>query len=284
MRLQKDNHQRRRQLRQGLSNPLQVLEKAEVDRLTSERRNVYELFMLGLCIYALAVLGIQTLGSLEPQTAAILEYADLAVCVVFFGDFAYRIAVGPNRWQYFVRWGWLDLISSVPAVNAFRVGRAARLLRIVRVLRGVRSARIIGEIVLKHRAQSAFLAAAMISLLLIVFSSIAVLQFEATNGNIKTAEDALWWAIVTVTTVGYGDHYPVTREGRVVGAVLMIGGVCLLGTLTGLVASWFVKAEHKPDTTTIELRNEIALLRAEIRTLTVRDEASGFARDNATSE
>jgi voltage-gated potassium channel len=223
--------------------------------------------MLALCLYALAVLAIQTFGSLSPQTAAILGYADLAVCVVFFADFVYRLAVEPRRWRYFVQWGWLDLISSIPTVSAFRIGRAARVFRIVRVLRGVRSTRILAEMVLNRRAESAFLAAAMISLLLIVFSSIAILQFEAATGNIKTAEDALWWTIVTLTTVGYGDHYPITQEGRIVAAVVMIGGVCLLGTLTGLVASWFISAGQSHNAETAELRNEIRLLREEIRTL-----------------
>jgi voltage-gated potassium channel len=223
--------------------------------------------MLALCSYALAVLAVQTFGSLPPQSAAILDYAELAVCVVFFGDFAYHLAVEPRRWHYFVRWGWLDLISSIPAVNVFRIGRAARVFRIVRVLRGVRSTRILAEMVLNRRAESAFLAAAMISLLLIVFSSIAILQFEDATGNIKTAEDALWWTIVTLTTVGYGDHYPITQEGRVVAAVVMIGGVCLLGTLTGLVASWFVSAGQKDRLVTDELRNEIALLRKEVQAL-----------------
>ena len=227
--------------------------------------------MLALCVYALAVLAVQTFGSLAPQTVAILDYADFAVCVVFFSDFAYHLVREPRRWHYFVRWGWLDLISSIPAVPAFRIGRAARVLRIVRVLRGVRSTRILAEMVLNRRAESAFLAAALISLLLVVFSSIAILQFESATGNIKTANDALWWTIVTVTTVGYGDHYPVTHEGRVVAAVVMIGGVCLLGTLTGLVASWFVSAGQANNPETAGLREEIRLLREEVRALSLRD-------------
>jgi voltage-gated potassium channel len=223
--------------------------------------------MLALCLYALAVLAAQTFGSLQPQTTAILDYADLAVCVVFFADFVYHLAVERPRWRYFVRWGWLDLLSSIPTVSAFRIGRAARVFRIVRVLRGVRSTRILAEMVLRRRVESAFLAAAMSSLLLIVFASIAILQFEAATGNIKTAQDALWWTIVTLTTVGYGDHYPITQEGRVVAVVVMIGGVCLLGTLTGLVASWFVNAGQKDRLETAELRNEIALLRKAVEAL-----------------
>lgn len=224
--------------------------------------------MLALCIYALTVLAVQTFGSLPPQTATILDYADIAVCVVFFADFVYHLVTASHRWQYFGRWGWLDLLSSIPTINAFRIGRAARIFRIVRVLRGVRSTRILTEMVLRHRTESAFLAAAMTSLLLVVLASIAILQFEAPAGNIKTAQDALWWTIITLTTAGgYGDHYPVTHEGRVVALVVIIGGVCLMGTLTGLVVSWFVSAGQKDKTEVAELRNEIALLREAVETL-----------------
>ena len=71
--------------------------------------------------------------------------------------------------------------------------------------------------------------------------AIGILQVEKDpNSNIKTAEDALWWAYVTITTVGYGDKYPVTTEGRLIAVVLMTGGVGLFGTFTAYIASWFV--------------------------------------------
>ena len=94
-------------------------------------------------------------------------------------------------------------------------------------------------------------------------SSISVLHFESTaNGNIKTAQDAVWWAVVTITTVGYGDRYPVTAEGRVVATVLMIAGVGFLGTVAGLVSSWFQTPGAKKGVSEIEaLRAEIASLR-----------------------
>lgn len=78
--------------------------------------------------------------------------------------------------------------------------------------------------------------------MMIIFSSIIILQVEKAPGsNIFTAGDALWWAFVTITTVGYGDLYPVTLEGRLVAVILMTTGVGLFGTFTAFVASWFVK-------------------------------------------
>ena len=81
---------------------------------------------------------------------------------------------------------------------------------------------------------------------MVIFSSIAILQVEdTTNSNIKTAEDAIWWAYVTVTTVGYGDKFPVTTEGRIIAAALMTVGVGLFGTFTGFLASYFVSDQNK---------------------------------------
>jgi voltage-gated potassium channel len=96
--------------------------------------------------------------------------------------------------------------------------------------------------VFKNKAKGAFTSVAILALLLVIFCSIAILQVEkAPDSNIKSAEDAIWWAYVTITTVGYGDKYPVTTEGRIIAAVLMTAGVGLFGTFTAYVASWFVE-------------------------------------------
>ncbi len=79
--------------------------------------------------------------------------------------------------------------------------------------------------------------------LLIAFSSISILVCERHgDANIRTAEDAVWWSISTVTTVGYGDKYPVTTEGRIIGMLLMVAGVGMFGGLSGLVAAFFLGA------------------------------------------
>ncbi|MGH9892672.1 MAG: ion transporter, partial [bacterium] len=143
--------------------------------MTENGAGPYSLFMLALCVYVLVVLGTQTVVPLDPETLTIFAAADLSVCLVFFADFLWSLFRAPNRWQYFIRWGWIDLISAVPMVDFLRWGRAARVLRILRVLRGVRSTRILLAFILERRAESAFLAAALISLLLVVFSSIAIL-------------------------------------------------------------------------------------------------------------
>jgi voltage-gated potassium channel len=220
--------------------------------------------MLVLCLFALGALAAETMITLRPETRQVLEYADVAVCVLFFADFCLQLARAPSRWGYFVRWGWIDLLSSIPVVDVLRVGRATRVLRLLRILRGVRSTKLLAEFVLRRRTHSAFLAVTLISLLLVVFGSIAMLQFERVEGaNIVTAADAVWWSVVTLTTVGYGDRYPVSGEGRIIATLLMTAGVGLFGTFSGFVASWFLKSEERAqDSELQQVRVELVAIRA----------------------
>lgn len=206
----------------------------------------YQLFSLVLCIYALAILTAQSLARLDPEVEGILRYADHTICVLFLVDFVISFVRATDRRRYFLTWGWLDLLSSIPALELARWGRAARIARVFRVLRGLRATRILARLVLQRRAESTFLAAALVALLLVVFCSIAILYFEVhPDSNIRTAEDAMWWAFTTITTVGYGDRYPVTHEGRFVASILMFAGVGLFGTFSGFLAAWFVGAETR---------------------------------------
>lgn len=203
------------------------------------RIGAYQAFMLALCIYALILLAADVLVPLSPETRRLLEHLDTAVCALFFLDFLLGMARAQNRWRHFLRWGWMDLISSVPAVNLLRIGRFGRVVRIIRLLRGFRAAKVLASFILERRAESSFLAATLIATLTISVAAVAILHCEsAPDSNIKSAEDALWWAATTITTVGYGDRFPVTTEGRCIGVGLMAVGVGVFGTLAGLIASW----------------------------------------------
>jgi voltage-gated potassium channel len=221
------------------------------------------LLMLVLSLFAIAALGVEVAMRLKPEIRAVLDYADYAICVLFGCDFAVSLYRAPNRRRYFFRWGWLDLLSSIPVLSVARWGRIARVARVFRVLRGVRATREITAVILKERARNTFLAAGLLALMLVVVCSIAMLHFETTrDANIRTAEDAVWWSFSTITTVGYGDRYPVTSEGRFVAVILMCAGVGLFGTLSGFLATWFLghrHDDHESDLTA--LRKEIGALR-----------------------
>ena len=219
----------------------------------------YQLFVLALCVYALLILAVEIIVPLKPETRRVLDYTDIGVCILFFFDFILSVVRAPNHWHYLIRWGWIDLLSSIPAVHFLRIGRVARIVRVVRLLRGFRATRILASFVLDRRAESAFLAAALVTLLTLAFSAIAILHCESVpESNIKSPEDAVWWAMATITTVGYGDRFPVTTEGRFIGALLMVVGVGLFGTLAGFIASWFLQpSAGRQDSEIKELRNSV---------------------------
>jgi voltage-gated potassium channel len=205
-----------------------------------------DILVLVLSVYVLGTLIIDTFFQLPSEISKILGFLDNLICLFFIVEFFIRFFKADNKLK-FMKWGWIDLLSSIPNIDILRAGRALRLIRILRILRAFRSTKNIVTHIFKSKAQGAFTTVILLALLLIVFSSVSILQFENDpNSNIKTAEDALWWSYVTITTVGYGDKFPVTTGGRVIGVLLMTAGVGLFGTFTAYISSWFL-ADKKTD-------------------------------------
>lgn len=223
--------------------------------MTTEEKNIQkeedfsilDLLVTFLSIYVLGSLLADTLYKLPPETSILLNYIDHAICFIFFLDFCIRLYRAKDKGQ-FLRWGWIDLISAIPMLDFLRVGRLFRLIRLLRVIRAFRSTRRLVHHIFKNKAEGALTSASIFAIMIVIFSAIAILQVENDpNSNIHTAEDALWWAYVTITTVGYGDKYPVTTEGRLIASVLMTAGVGLFGTFTAFIATLFVRDQRARD-------------------------------------
>lgn len=205
------------------------------------------ILVIVLSVYVLGALLADTFFHLPTEVSRIIDLTDNIVCGVFFLEFCVRFYRAESKLQ-FMKWGWIDLISSIPTIDSLRIGRALRLIRLIRVVRAFRSTRHLFGHIFRNRAQGTFTSVVVIAILFVFFSAIAILQVEDDpNSNIKTAEDAFWWAYVTLTTVGYGDRFPVTTEGRLIAGVLMTAGVGLVGTFAGFVASWFVAGKKGGD-------------------------------------
>lgn len=202
----------------------------------------YQLFVLVLCCLVLVQLAIESLFDVSDAVHSILLKVDLFICLFFFIDFCVQFHRAPSKLRYMLTWGWIDLLSSIPLISGALWGRAARALRLFKILRGIRSAReLLRYLAGNRRAESAFLSLVLMAMIVVTTSSILIVQVEeGKGGSINTPADALWWSVVTMSTVGYGDTYPITDEGRVVAIFLMAVGIGLFGTFTALVASWFV--------------------------------------------
>jgi voltage-gated potassium channel len=202
------------------------------------------LIILILSLYVLISLVSTTFFNLSAEVHKILMQIDNFICIIFLFDFFYRFYHAPNKLK-FLKWGWIDFISSIPFIDFLRVGRLLRLLRLLRILRAFKSVKHIAEHVYKDKSKGLLSTVGVIAFLMVLFSSVTILQVEtAPNSNIKTAEDALWWSYTTLTTVGYGDRYPVTTEGRLIAAVLMTTGVGLCGTFAGYIASILISKKE----------------------------------------
>ena len=249
------------------------------EHVAPRRSNSYEIFILVLTILSLGIMVLLILP-LDAQTLQILTVYDNLICVIFLIDFATNIARTRPRSDYFIkRRGWLDLLGSIPSFGVFRFAalfrlfRISRLARVTRLLRG-NNKKLLVEDVLKNRGQYAIFITLFSAMLVLVVSSILVLQFEskAPEANITTGGDAVWWAVVTITTVGYGDQYPVTPLGRLTGVAVMFAGVGIIGALASILASILVPQpkEADPDAPTAvtpPVEEELAKVRTELEAL-----------------
>jgi voltage-gated potassium channel len=209
--------------------------------------NAYSIFILVLTIYSLALM-VLLLLPIDPETRTLVNFYDNIICVIFLIDFVVNLAGSRPRREYFIaRRGWLDLIGSIPSFGfirftaLFRLARLSRLARITRLLRGQAGKDLVVD-VLKNRSQYATFITILLAGMVLTVSSILVLQEEAgaPGANITSGGDAIWWGIVTITTVGYGDFYPVTFWGRITAVLVMLSGIGIIGALASILASMLV--------------------------------------------
>jgi voltage-gated potassium channel len=183
------------------------------------------------------------------------------------GDFASMLVRAPSKSGYFFRQlGWLDLLGSLPMLPILRWARVARLIRILRYFRASNRKAVVRDF-MAHRAQSTLLATGLLTIVLLTVGSVTVLQLEtrSANANIVDGGDAFWWAFVTMTTVGYGDRYPVTGIGRIVAMVLMAMGVAIFGVLSSFLAATFLTPND--DSVEYALMAEVVRLQAQVQAL-----------------
>jgi voltage-gated potassium channel Kch len=199
----------------------------------------YEIFVLLVTLLSI-VNNVVWLFPLEPLTRNVIQIIEYGISIFLILDFLFRLLRARYKKEYFFHFfGWLDLVGSLP-VFGLRLARLARPLILGRKIRKDEFS-MMGGVIVRQRAQSTLLAAIFVALLVFEISGITILRAESHSpeANIQTAGDALWWAYVTVATVGYGDRYPVTPDGRVVGVFVITVGVGLFSVLTGFLADFF---------------------------------------------
>jgi len=161
--------------------------------------------------------------------------------VLFLIDFIRRFVAAKSKTIYFFKeYGWADLLAAVP-ISIFNAFRVIRMFRFMRFARQEGFKKVLLDIRLQL-ANAMLYVVFFLILLLLEFGSMSILFVEggAPGAVIKTASDALWWVFVSITTVGYGDMYPVTNGGRLIGAGTLAIGVILYAVLTGYIVDTII--------------------------------------------
>ena len=198
------------------------------------------------------------------------QVANWMIWVVFAAELAFILVVAPRK-RAALRAHWLDTAIVIVTVPAYgRLLSSLRLVRLARLMRLVRAAVIVSRALQAERQLTKASVFRFVSLATVFLAVIAgAIQATVDTGDFKTFWDGVWWAVVTVTTVGYGDVYPTTVAGRVVAIALMLVGVGFLAVLTATIASRFVKEDRGSETAAIteslaRIEADIAALKAQL--------------------
>ena len=210
----------------------------------------YEIFIALLAVISLINLAISVLPFFSASVEQIAEIVDKPLTAIFLLDFTSRLLRSKPKRAYFIdQKGWLDLLGSLPSF--FRLFRIFRLLRVTRLMGEYGLGNIVRSFI-RDRADNALLVVVFMVIVVLEFGSMSVAYFEqyAPGANITTGGDAVWWAFVSITTVGYGDQYPVTPGGRTAAVLVLAAGVGLFGVLSGYLANFFLapSASDEPET------------------------------------
>ena len=192
------------------------------------------------------------------------EIVIAATWTVFLTDYIINLVLAPSRWRWFYT-HLLDL--AIVVLPMLRPLRLLRLVTILAILNRTAGAAFRGRVIIYAVAGST---------LLVYVAGLTVLDAErGGTGSIQTIGEAIWWAFVTITTVGYGDYFPVTPTGQLVAVGVMVGGIALIGVVTATLASWIVeRVEQKEAATDAATRAHVEALTAEIASLRTLIETS----------
>ena len=229
--------------------------KRMVEQSDTRAGRWFDAVVFALIVVSLITFSIETLPNLPPPAAAMLYWIEFATVLLFTGEYLLRLAVADSRWR-FVRsfFGVLDLVAILPfylaagvdlrAVRTFRLLRLLRILKLTRYSDAVRRLRRAVGIVREELVL--FL---NVALILIFLSAVGIYYFEHDRQpeHFASVFHSLWWAIVTLTTVGYGDTFPITTGGRVFTFFVLFLGLGIVAVPTGLFASALAKAREEEE-------------------------------------
>lgn len=205
--------------------------------------NGWDFVILVFSVFSLAILPFQMFYKGSEDVLIIIDSADIVLCSFFFADFLKQLFQAKGARLAYMKYGWIDLLSSIPSIPVLQIGRIFRILRLLKVMRQVSKLSDLTEGLFRNPTAGAFAVTSVLAVSTVFMSAFLVheAEYNVPEAKIRTAGDALWWAVTTVTTVGYGDVYPITTAGRYVGVVTMLVGIAVAGSLTAAMASLLIR-------------------------------------------
>jgi voltage-gated potassium channel len=201
--------------------------------------------IIALTTLTLVALAVEWYHVLPAHVSRYMQWGDNVVCLVFISEFLYRLRAAPRKLE-FVRRNWIDLLGAVPMVDWLRSARLIRFIRLLRVMRFFLVWRRIARRYEIPMPKGVLSNLGLTTIGIWVASSLSFYRFEhGVNENIKTYLDAFWWSMTTLSTVGYGDLYPATDEGRVIAMLTMVLGIGLLGAVAATTATTFMELRQR---------------------------------------
>lgn len=185
---------------------------------------------------------------------------DFWICIVFIAEFLVRIWKEADR-NAFLKAHWLEIPGMIP-FTVLGVSRTFRILRLFRLVRVFSLMKRFSRIYQKRFVRNELQYVSLIVITILLFSTYGIYMSEALiNPEIDGVGDALWWSIVTVTTVGYGDKVPITPLGKVIGVILMFTGIGIIGVLSGTIASHLLRGYRSEKAEDVEEALRVLMLR-----------------------
>ena len=219
--------------------------KKIIERNDTAAGRVFDLFIQSLIIVSLACFSIETIPDLSEDTLLTLHIIEIAIVLIFTVEYLLRLFVTDRRLRFiFSFYGIIDLVAILPFyvasgidLRSIRIFRLFRLLRTLKIFRYGKAAERFAKAFLKVKEELVLFL--MATAFLLFFSSVGIYYFEnsAQPEQFKSVFHCLWWAVATLTTVGYGDVYPITVGGRIFTSVIVIIGLGVVAVPAGLLAS-----------------------------------------------
>lgn len=216
--------------------------------MNEKRSPLYNLTLIFLSVYVLIALTVEAFFISDKEIAKTLQYIDLFICFIFLFDFFTCFWAAESKLKY-MKWGWIDFVSSIPAIDPLRWGRVSRLIRVFRYLRAIKSMKVLITSLHVSKYETLTLCMFLVVFVSFTLSAAFILEFErGYSSAITSAETALWWSFLNIMNTKVITYQAVSSEGIILSSVLNKVGFLLFAYFNSMLIAWLVSQRQNKQT------------------------------------